>query len=343
MSTTAIQGNVTIAQQQALTKTQLERKETTGSGVVGGAEDVPGADQATYSANFGGISITISLPSMNKADFEVLLLEALSKMRDMQAKSQNETITMNAEMKQTAIGEKQQAYDEAQAEMDSAKEKMENASIWDKVKLAFQALGAILSIALGAILIATGVGAVAGGLLIAAGAVGLFMVLDAALQMGTGFGVAGGIAKLANASDETAQKADMGFRIGMAVVQVVLSVAAMFAMPNPKQLVDVATSLQANLMRMINATQAGISIASAGGDVGASVVRYEAAGQQAAGMERQAEGKEMEALIKGLDDMIDQAIQSMIATLDRFNTSLDELSDTLSQRNASIVKIQFKA
>jgi hypothetical protein len=33
----------------------------------------------------------------------------------------------------------------------------------------------------------------------------------------------------------------------------------------------------------------------------------------------------------------------MIATLDRFNTSLDELSDTLSQRNASIVKIQFKA
>jgi hypothetical protein len=340
---TAIQGTPTPIQQPGLNGIDLKKPGATGSGIVGGSQEVPGADQGTYAANVGGLTLTISLPSMKKSDFEVLLLEALTKMRDMQAKSENETVSMNAEQKKTAIAEKQAALNEAQEKIDKAEEERKNASIWDKIKLAFQALGALISIAVGAVLVATGIGTAAGILLIAAGVVGLVMVVDAALQMAKGFGIAGMIAKDRGATDEEASKADMAFRGVMAGIQIILSIAAMIAMPNPAQLAQSFTTLQALAMQGMNGVQAGISIASAAGDIGAGVVRYQAAQTQAEGLEKKAESKSLEALIKGIDDMIDQAIQSMIAALDRFNTALDELSETLVERNATFVKMQFKA
>lgn len=330
MATTSIQSNAPVQQPVPNQANAGQNKDVVGAGVVGGAEDVPGADRGSYIIKFG--PITIVLLNIADKDYEIDLLEALTKMRDFQALSERETVTMTAEQKRGAIGLRQELEAQAREKQRQAQEKAEGGSIWDKIKLAFQALAAVLAIVVGSILIATGAGAVAGGLLIASGIIGLVMVADSIVQMTEGRGIAGSIAKAMGKSDEEIAEADMAFRISMTIAQALLAAGGGFLAGAPNTVIAV-----------INGVQNVISITMATAEIPMSIRRYEAANLNADALETRADSKAMEALIRGLDEQIDRAIASLIAAADRFNYALDELSQTLSHRGESLTKNKFTA
>lgn len=205
----------------------------TGLGTTGQVGSVPDSEPAFGTSPPGTNALMQSLvalmPSISADAVDVAMAEVVALMKDFQSKSDKEGITAQQGAKHAALMEKQDKLNEASKKILDAIYKEEHASIWDKIKMAFEALGAILAIVLGAILIATGVGAVAGGLLIAAGVVGLIMVIDEVVKATSPdhLGIAGSIAKATGSSPEDCAKADMGFEISMAIIGILLAVATL--------------------------------------------------------------------------------------------------------------------
>jgi len=199
----------------------------TGTGAINGTGEAPPAD-ATQQASIGNAlaSLTAFLSGASHTDVEVLLVQAAVTMRDTEASAQKSKINADEGSKKSELQAKEKKLDDAAKKMEEAEKAKHSGNIFDKIKLAFQWIGAVLAAALGAVLIATGVGAVVGGLLIAAAVTSIILAVDATVKETTGLGIAGNIAKASGASQEAIAKADMGFEIGMAVLGIVLSIAA---------------------------------------------------------------------------------------------------------------------
>lgn len=329
-----INPNLPQQAQQLDQSQQVQNQGAPGAGMVGQAGQVPGASS---DPSYGAVisSLTQMMPQMSGEMLDVMLLEITTKMKELEENSQKDKVKVDQEAKRSALAEKHDKLKEAETKIKEAIEKERNASIWDKIKMAFQAIGAALAMLVGAILIATGAGTAAGIALMAVGAVGLIMVADQITRMETGMGIAGNIAKAAGASPEEIAKADMGFGITMAALGIIGSVVAFFIPGN--QVNAIATMAQS----IATITTGVLGVATAAGDITTGVIRYDAAKMQAEGQRLQGEGKETEAWLKQLDDFIDQALQRLIGASDRFAAMLDGLMESINDTARTVAKAKF--
>jgi hypothetical protein len=176
-------------------------KKTEGQDPAPGAGSITATGQAPDPARPGMMSAVMAslsaiMPKMTGQQVDVLLLQVTAKMKDTISEGEQKKIETDTKVKQTQIAEKKSKLEEADRKIQEAKDKMDHMSIWDKIKLGFQYLGAILSIVAGVLAMVAG---------IAAGALTLGIGAPAALAsvIGGAMLVTSGILMLGMAADAT--------------------------------------------------------------------------------------------------------------------------------------------
>jgi hypothetical protein len=358
------------------------KKAGIGSGAIGQSGEAPPTVPQETIAN-ALQSLTAFMSGGAQVDVDVLLVQVAVAMRDAEAGNQKAKINTDQETKKLQLKEKEEKLVEAQKKMDEAEAKRKSASIWDKIKLAFEWIGAALAAALAVVMIATGVGAVVGAALLVAAVAAIVMAVDSTVQQATGMGIAGNIAFLdAKANGKTdeeakaaASKADMGFRIAIAVIGIVATIVAggagaagafKSAIDAGKTAAQVGNSVKdivlaaksaffealrasaQTLSQTATMAREGLEIASVVNSLGTiatttggSVTRAEATQASGEAKKLEARAKEDEAVIQMLDDLIDQALSRLMAASDRFNTILDDIVEAMNDRGDTMSKARF--
>lgn len=194
---------------------------------------LPPADPKTREYKKSGNSSAVDslaafmLPGGGSGDTDVMLAqvaEMIDRVVQATQKNQIKSDQQTAEAKQKAQEAK---LKEAEAKLQEAKKKEHTANILSALKCAFAWVAFVVSVAVAAVAIATGAGAIVGALLIAASVAALALAVDSTVDVATHKGgVAGNIARECGASDSEAGKADMGFRIGVSVLGALFSLGA---------------------------------------------------------------------------------------------------------------------
>lgn len=223
---------------------------TTGIGIAGNPGPAPDAATAAASGAAAGLqamlaSITAVAPKISNDDLEARLAAILEKTKDLLTKADDEHIKTAMSLKQKHIEERKQDLAKAETKQVEAAHHHKKKKIWQKVKLAFEIVGAVTAIVVGTALVATGVGAVAGGMLIAVGVVSLVMIANDQMKEHSkdGLGMAGQLARDLGADPKACSKADFGFQIALAAITLLMS-AALFVVPGG-QAVAVADAAEA--------------------------------------------------------------------------------------------------
>ena len=84
-----------------------------------------------------------------------------------------------------------------------------------------------------------------------------------------------------------------------------------------------------------------VNTLTAGGDIGAGVVRFDATGLRADSNELQADAKEKEALIQVINSFIDIALAAMLAASNRFDAILEDTMASAQDRGNTLSRAQF--
>lgn len=316
-----------------------------GSGSLGSPGGLPAAQrQSTMSAM--NASLFAMTPKVTGAQLDVLLLEVTTKMKDTISATEKNKIETDTNAKKLKIDEKKAKLEEAQKKIDQAENKMKNLSIWDKIKIGFQFLGAIVSFAAGALMAATGVGVLAGAALMAAGVLMFGLAVDAVVAATSkdGLGIMGQIVKAdlkARHPDWSEEKimgkateAEMISRIVVSSVAAILSLAGGIG-----AIKGAATAIQSAL----SITGAVASIMTGVGDGVVGGLKYDATKTKAEGMKTQSEGKAMAALIQSLDDAIDQAMARLKGAAERFDGMLDAITEAMQDRGQTLARVGLRA
>jgi hypothetical protein len=332
----------TVSTQTQVSTDTVQGKDITGAGLLnsnGPAPDIQ--NQPGYSAIIE--SLARAIPQMSSGAGEIFLAEVAAKMKDVEEQAQTDRYKTDQEAKRASLAEKKEKLDEADKKIQESIDARKSGNIFDIIKMVFQAIAAALTMVLGALL--APVCPVLGGLLIAAAVVSIVMLIDAAVQQGTGMGIMGNIVKAAGGSPEDIAKADMGFRLGMAAIGLVLAIATAAVSGGATiaaQLAQLSTAVS-TFKTIATAINTGISIGSAGLDIGATVVRTEGAEKSAEAKNLQASAKDMEGLLAQLDDFIDMALSRLIAANNRFNEILDSITDMMQDKAQSLSNARFTA
>jgi hypothetical protein len=355
-----------------------------GQGSSATSGETPPLEQPTKEAMAGALaSLDAFLSGNGSVDVEVLLVQVTVAMRDTEAGNQKAKINTDQEAKKAQMKEKEAKLEEAQRKMDEAEAKKKSGSLIDKIKLAFEWIAAAIAIAVAVVMIATGVGAVVGAMLIAAAVTSLVMAVDSTVQAATGKGIAGNLAMAFGASEEEAAKADMGFRISLAVLGIAFAigsggagavsaarsavsagvkaadtarVAGETAVTVAKQAANAAKSaFTAALRESSGALTQGAKLArgaastaeatqaagAAATDIARNAVQYEETNLRAEAKKLESEAKSHEAMMQMLDDLIDQALARLMASSDRFNLMLDDITETMADRGNTLSRARF--
>ncbi len=328
-------GGIRGTQTQTTQIDTTQGKDVTGSGITGASGPAPDPTSPTYTSILQ--SLGAFMPQLASEMVDILLAEVVSKMKDIQEKNNTERLQIDEEKKRTMLTQKREKLDEATEKVQDAIAKEESSSIWDKIKLGFQALGAAIMIGLGvALLFIPGFQAV-GALMITAGVISAIMVADALTKelSDSGMGIMGNIVLAAGGSEEQAMDADLGFGIALAVVGIAVAIATFFV---PGGQANAMATMAQSIATIAGAV---INITTATGDIAAGVVRYQAADLRADASELQAEAKEMEALMQILDAFMDQVMSFLMGSNDRFNEMIDGLMQNIQDKGATLSKAQF--
>lgn len=317
--------------------TQFDGAGSVAAGVAGAVGAIPEALLA-----FSFTSIVESLdklsPKMSSDDLEVALSEAEAKLKDTLNQTAISSINISSAAKKAALTQQQHELEDAQNKINEAASQNGDNDIWDKVKLAFQALGAVLMVAVGTLLCATGVGAALGGLMIAAGVVGLISTINSAIQMATGHGLLGEIVKACGGSDTQAGDADIAFAVGLAVVGIAMAIATggAGAAEDLDAIAQAATSIS-------EAVNGEISIASGVGDAVATGVSYEASTETADAKDDDAQAKDIQAFANQIDGFITMMIKHLAGMNKSFSNSLGSMMDALQDVNKTVSHAKLTA
>lgn len=331
-------------------------------------------------------SLSAFMTGKSSIDVEVLLVQVAVAMRDTEATTQKSKINTDQETKKAQMREKEQKLEESAKKL----EKQQNGSIWEKIKLAFEWLGAMLAVALAVIASVASLGGASALIVAAVAAVAL--VINSTVQQATGQGIMGNIVLAAGGSKEEAAKADMGFQIAVAVIGIAGAVSGSGLGKAVKDIaVTIMDSAMATLGKAIPAlARTGADAATKGADAavktagtvagsaddalnaaklaakeaiaaqklidtGATAnatlsatsavtdtgVKTVAADLRAEAKRLEAKAKSSEAVMQGLDDMIDQALSRLMASSERFNAILDEITSAMSDRGNTLSRARF--
>ena len=319
------------------------------AGAGNAAQNGPAPDATTSTQTTSVILAALSsfIPQLAGEQLDVLLAEATSKLKDVVGEVQTKKLLADEEAKSSSLDAKAAKLDEAEGKRIEAKEKRESANIWEKISLAFQALGAAISIIVGSVLIATGVATAAGAALIAVGLIGIALVIDSIVKMtsDTGLGIFGNIAYEASKAEgksdaearEIAGKVDMSAGIILSVAAIAVSIVAL-AIPGGQ------ASAVSSITQAVGTISSALSgIGSAVTSVGASANNYQATKATADSSEIKADSKELEALLLVLDDFIDELLSQISGNSQRFNAILEDIVGSIQDRGNTLARAQFSA
>lgn len=171
---------------------QVGTGNTTGVGVTADVAHAPEATKAAVLSNMMA-SIDAFMPAKSEDDVDVMVATATAKLKETMNKSQAAQIKVTEEQKREQAKEAEKKYKDADQKIQDAKYAASHASIWDKIKLAFEYVGAIMSILAGIATmvagLATGVAAgpalLGGALLIESGLLMLTLAVDETVQQAT--------------------------------------------------------------------------------------------------------------------------------------------------------------
>lgn len=370
-SSTSIQNNFQINSNQDISSIG---RTLVGAGNAVRAAQVPPVD--TKSA--GGASLTADIRlsfanfgvNLSPVNTEILLAQVAVAMRDAETAAQKGKIDVDTNKKQAAAADKQAKLEEAQTKFEEAQKKKESASLIDKIKLAFEWVGAILAVAIAAVMIATGVGAVVGAALMIGAITAVVMAIDSTVKAATDgkFGIASGIGKAMSETfgfefdAEKAAKADMGFSIalaGIGILTAVFSLGAGFmnagkavgsaagtAAKVADSVADAAdTALKAKKMaaNVLNTANTVNDIGTASANAASTAYTFEASKASSEAKDLQGKAKIDQAMMEQLNEMIDQALARMMAAGDRFNQILDGIMEAVNDRGNSLSRARFSA
>ena len=325
-------------------------KPVTGTGMMAAGGKAPDVATALSMGAMMG-SIMAMMPQISGQSLDVKLMEVVNKMKDSIDSSEKGKIEVDRDKQRAMIGEKRAKLEEAEKKIQEAIDKRNSASIWDKIKIGFQMLGALITIALGAVMIGLTpllgpAAAIAGGLVIAGGVCMMVLAIDSIVAASTkgqggaaaGMGIAGHFASLFTDDKELLGKIDLGFKLSVTALSVIFGIAGSLIMPNPAGMASIIQGFASAAAGVATAT---IGVATATGDVVTGVQKYEASKLEAGAKEKQAEGKETEALMKVLEDAIDQALKRLMGAGDRFAAMLDSISEAAQDRANTMSRAKF--
>ena len=193
-----------------------------GGGAAGGTGPAPDSNDPASPSNIS-VSVVMSLINFKprgEVDTTILVAQVGLELKRLQEETNSNKITIDQEALRAALAAKREQLERAGEKVEEALAKEESASIWDKIKMGFQALGAAIMVGLGGMLIAIPGFQAVGALMVFGGVMSLIMVADAMTKEFSedGMGIAGSFALLDGRSREEALAADLGFAIGLAVV-----------------------------------------------------------------------------------------------------------------------------
>jgi hypothetical protein len=314
-------------------------------GVAGQKGPAPDpAKMATTMAAVGSValmeSILSMMPPMSQEDEDVVLAEIEAKMKETLCKTDVEAIK-NKQNEKLAMLQQKTAQDQAsEKKLQEAHEAQQNASIWDKVRLAFQILAAVIAVVVAVVAIATGVGAPMGVLLVAGAIVAVTMAIDSITQEATPdhLGIAGELRLASDHSDHSqadklkdAQKADEIFSYTMMAVGFAVAVATVVAAP--MNIADAATQASKMAMKVGDVVTGVVDGLGAASGVGAAVYSYDATKDQADALKTQSQSTALKGAMKELDAFIDTLIKHLQGVQQTFDDVLDALVDAAKDKN----------
>ncbi len=274
------------------------------------------------------------------ADSDKILAELAAikdKLKQTLGKTDDDQVNVEEQKKQAALQEEKAQNDKSTKSLKDAQAAQASESIGDKIKLAFECIGAVLAVVVAVALIATGVGAVAGAFLLAGAAVAIALAVDGVVKEATPdhLGIMGSIVHAAGGSLAEAQKGDMGFELALSGVALICGGVTMFL--NPEGTASAIASTVANVSKIAE----GVSdVGMAGSTVSSSVYSYQATGDQADATKAQAQVKYIQASMTELDNQIDAAINALSQMMQGFNQSTGSLMDAIKAHVQSLHQFQ---
>ena len=326
-----------------------------GSGTTAPVTHVPGTSSST-SVEMSSILSSIMeslhqfMPDISEDDADVLLAEIQMKMKETVNKTDNAEVSNKSEARNQQIEEQKKKLDDAEKKLQEQIKLERSDNIFDKLKLFFEILGAILAtivaVVVAVVTFGAGTGAsaalMAGAIMGVIGAVaGDFMAVNDVVKQSTGLGIAGNLDKLVHPNDPASwAKADMGFMfalLGVAMVGMITAMATGAGEMELENAVDkIATVLMKGVMdqvSVVNKTiQAGTTIVNASLDAASAGISYETTEARAEAKKDNADAKEIEALMKRFDEMIEMAIKRLQANGDRWVKMLDSLTEAIQDK-----------
>lgn len=326
-----------------------------GGGTVSQTNAVPGTkDTTTAMQSFMLTAIMESMhqfmPEISGDEQDIILAEVQAKMKDVVGKTDNEEVKNKSESREKQLEERKKKLEDAEKKLEDMIKLQNSGDIFDKIKLAFEILGALLLTALvtiGTLGAGTGVGLAIGIALIVGAVAGDVMAVNDVVKKETGLGIAGNIDKAIHPHDpDSWAKADQGFEfalMGLAAVGMIVGLATgtgeeQFAQALPK-LIEHAADLE----RATDFVNIAATVGTVVGDVGSAATSYQTTEIQAQSKKDQARAKEMLAMMKHLDEMIDLAIKRLQSDGDRWAKMLDSVTEAMQDRSETVGKAKLTA
>ena len=307
-----------------------------GSGVAAGdGAALDGVSSYSFSAVTASLSKYFASQTSDDAE-QALLAEVLDKIKQTLTGTDENRINIESAQKEEALAEQKKEIDDAAKKQAQAAAKAKKTKIWNEIKTAFQMLAALVSIAVGAVLCITGAGVALGGVMIAAGIVGVISGVNSAVQLATGNGILGDIAKAAGGNSKTIKALDTFMAVDLAIVGAVLGVAMFFA-SLPADVASIAEIASSVSQGVNGATQ----VATGAGDIGADVVNYQATELNATAKDDRAKSDQLEGVMSEIDATISMIIKNMSDIYQGFDKVMNSTMDAVNDVNKTLTQAQF--
>ncbi|RVU14210.1 hypothetical protein [Methylobacterium oryzihabitans] len=343
-------------------------EQTAGPGALSGATGpAPGAPP-TASASAMMESLRALMPDISGEKLQVTLLKVLTTIRDTMNESEKQKIEVDQQSKRAALEEKSRTIKDAEAKMQEAEQKRENLSVWDKIKIAFQYVGAIVAFIAAAVAFAgtavTGPAGVASGvMLIAAGVILLGLAADATYAAATtkdgkpGLGFVGEMHKAVlmgqgmSEEDATAEgaKADgIGRIVANSLAAALMLGAAIAGGIGAYQAAK--TGVEMGVAAASSSTQGAAKVATLGLSIGSSAAsttgdlvvahgQNEATKLDADSKDLEAQSKQWQAVIENIEDMIDMSLARLKGVQQVMESNLDALTEAAQDTGQTYSRI----
>ncbi len=319
-------------------------------------------------------SLVKFFPTLTGDQIDILIAEATLKLKEVVGKTEVNELQAKEEQKRQNAAEQRAAAEDAQKaleEAQAAEKKAKKGGLFGKI---FGGIAAVMSIVVGAALIATGAGAPLGAALIVSGTASALMLVDQIMMEKTGSGLSSTMLKVAvqiveilpgvDINDEKVaalgEKLDNAFKwvmiavmVASAVVSLGVGVSAMMSSATATATASAGAGGQAlnvvekgsTTWNTVNKIATGVTAVATAGSGSATIATakfsYDASNQQADARETQADVLRARALNDLLDDFIDQILARVSGTNSQFNAMLDDVMASIKDRGDTLARAKF--